>query len=114
LYLPRRIWAKEIGISVEVYTTFLHEKNTKIFNMIIVVNDKINDIWVNHIVDFKYYMEEICKYKVVKDDAKLSIFQTGYFFNDDLGWRHIGELGNSKDILNRVRELKLDKILDSI
>ena len=81
--------------------------------MIINVNGIINNLYVHKIVSFKYYMENICGYKVTSGYSD-SIYQSGYFYNTNKGWMHISSLGNSNYIKNelvKLRNQKINKIL---
>lgn len=76
---------------------------------IIEVNEIINGLYVKQLVSFKYYMENICGYKVTKDSS--SIYQSGYFFNPNKEWCHVSSLGNPNDVKMKIRELKLKKLI---
>jgi hypothetical protein len=78
--------------------------------MIIKVESLINDLWVDRLVSFKYYMENICGYKVEND--KSIIYQSGYFYNPNKGWMHVSSLGNPDDIKYQIRSKRLDYILN--
>ena len=53
--------------------------------MIIKVDSIIDDIYITDIVSFKYYMEDICGYKLLNEDIS-NIYQSGYLYNPNKGW----------------------------
>lgn len=78
--------------------------------MIIKVDSIIDDIYITDIVSFKYYMEDICGYKLLGEDIS-NIYQSGYLYNPNKGWLHISSLGNPSEVKRKVREVRFNQLI---
>lgn len=78
--------------------------------MIIKVDSIIDDIYITDIVSFKYYMEDICGYKLLNEDIS-NIYQSGYLYNPNKGWLHISFLGNPSEVKRKIREVRFNQLI---
>lgn len=73
------------------------------------IEDYISGEYVKEIITFSEHMSNE-EHSIVND--KSDIHQSGYFSDKNGTFRHISILGDPKHIKQKVREIKLNKVLN--